>query len=102
MTKILKVPTSTVIGDWGLPNDENYELGIKVLENRITGQGRWSTHYKLIVKLPDGNVYETTYQIGSTEYQDVRPFEDTSEVTFYLVKPVEHTVIEYVRVTDDE
>ena len=43
--------------------------------------------------------FESSYERGATEQQDIQAFQDEPDgVFFYEVRPVERTVIDYVRV----
>ncbi len=58
---------------------------------------RWVSVHRLIVKDADGRFWETSYEKGLTEYQDIEPFEDDNEVSFVQVEKVPVTAYEYRR-----
>ncbi len=79
---------------WASVGDEPYE-GFSVVENKITGTGRWTTNYSLVVK-KDDQFFHSRYRTGATENQDESPFEFDGElIEFKEVIPVETIVIEY-------
>jgi len=92
----LVVDTETVLA-WGLPYDSDEAEGVKVLSDTITDTGRWSVHNRLIVEIK-GKVYETSYSIGSTEYQDESPWQGDSTVEFIEVHEVEKTIKVWERI----
>ena len=48
----------------------------EVIEDRISGTGRWSIHHSVVVKRnSDGKFFESEYSEGATESQDERPYE---------------------------
>ena len=69
--------------------------GFKVIQNAITGHGRWSIYYILTLEM-DGKFYQHGYSIGATESQDESAFEyDKDEIEFEEVFPTEKTLIVY-------
>ena len=69
----------------------------EVVLNKITGTGRWDTHYRFIFK-PEGEdkLYETEYSKGSTEQQDSQgPWEYEDEIECDEVEAYEKTVTDY-------
>ena len=71
----------------------------EVIEDKITDNGRWSIHHKLIFKHKD-KFYSTGYSVGATEMQDEGPWEDEDEVECTEVEPKEKTITVYVSVTE--
>ena len=71
------------------------EDGLTVELNEQVGSGRWTSIHRLIVRDRDGRFWETGYTKGLTEYQDTRPFEDETEVSFREVEKVPVTRYEY-------
>jgi hypothetical protein len=73
----------------------------KVVEDTITGKGRWSIEHRAVFQLtdssePDGEFYVVNYRTGATEYQDERAFEyDPYEIECQRVYPTEVIHIEY-------
>lgn len=68
---------------------------IRLIENKVVDTGRWETHYTAVFKDGD-NFYRTNYSRGSTEMQDVSPYENEGPlIPCELVAPVEVTTIEY-------
>jgi hypothetical protein len=45
-----------------------------VVEDNVVENTRWSVIHEMVFEL-DGKFYETSYSVGSTEYQDESPFE---------------------------
>jgi hypothetical protein len=78
----------------GLPYDGDVVL------DKITSTGRWEIHHRLIFKYED-KLWQTTYSVGATEYQDVRPWEHDKNVICHEVEPYEKTIIGYRRVSKD-
>lgn len=74
------------------------DLGLEVESNEHTGEGRWTSYHFLVLKDKAGRFWATTYEQGLTEYQDTRPFEDESEVTFEEVEKVPVTTYEYRKI----
>lgn len=65
---------------------------IKLVEDEITSQDRWTTWSRAV--LTDGKEYvAVVYGVGSTEMQ-----ENEEDIEVYSVKPVEVTVTKYERV----
>lgn len=62
------------------------------IEDKIIDQRRWATVHEVIFKY-NGKFYQTTYEVGSTEMQDTRPFEnDPDMIDCQEVKQVEKMV----------
>lgn len=74
--------------------------GAKVVEDVLTGTGRWTINHRLTFE-QNGVLYQTTYREGATECQDERPWEYVSEVECVVVRPVEKTVVVYEPVEED-
>ena len=56
---------------------EDYEF----IEENITDNSRWSIHYNMISKAPDGKFYSVDLSRGATEEQYEAPFEyDSDEI----------------------
>ena len=78
--------------DLGLPR---HCKGGKVIEDKIEDQGRWTTTHDLVFQLPgqdENEAWATWYEVGSTERQEQRPWEDDSEVECKLVHKIEKLV----------
>lgn len=57
----------------GLPDGASKDV---LIEDSITGTGRWSIHHSIIFKDPaDGKCYRADYSEGATEMQPERPWE---------------------------
>jgi hypothetical protein len=54
--------------------------GCSIEYDEIVDHGRWTLHHEMIFKDVDGLFYETNYDIGATEYQDERPFENADDL----------------------
>lgn len=77
--------------------DEDQD-GAVVVENKITDQGRWSTHHYMVFSW-DGKFYASGYSAGSTEQQEESPYEyDEDEIECAEVVPVEKVVVVYKQV----
>lgn len=78
--------------DLGLPHCCD---GGKIISDTITGQRRWSTTHKLIFQLEgqaEDEAYLSTYEKGSTEHQDTRPWEFEKEVECAIVHRTTKTI----------
>lgn len=75
---------------WGeLDSDRIFE----VIEDKITGTTRWSTHHTMIFRY-NYRFFKVKYSHGSTEYQDEIPFQDNGdEIECEEVVPVEKTIV---------
>ena len=71
------------------------DMGLEVVSNEQIGSSRWESIHEVVVRDSESNFWMTGYRQGLTEYQDSRPFEDDSEVTFLQVEPVQVTVTQY-------
>ncbi len=67
----------------------------QVLEDTMTGKGRWSTAHR-VVFVYCGKTYATTYSESATEYQDEKPFDYLDVVECPEVVAREKTIIEYI------
>lgn len=65
-----------------------------IVLNTLVEKDRWSLLHRLVF-VQDGQHYETHYRIGSTEYQDERPWEGETVVNCKLVEPYEKTITDY-------
>jgi len=84
---------------YGVPGHwDDAELGLTVESNEQIDSRRWVSVHLLVVKDRDGKFWAATYERGLTEYQDIDPFEDESEVTFYEVEKVPVTTYEYRKI----
>lgn len=74
--------------------DELEAMGLpeSAVEDRITGQSRWSTEHTIVFRADDGKHYQTFYSVGSTEDQDEGPWEDEDVIVCEEVHQVEKTV----------
>ena len=68
---------------------------LEKIQDKIIENSRWSILHSIIFKF-DNKFYKSNYSIGSTEYQNERPWEyDEDEVECEEVVPVEKKVIIY-------
>ncbi len=74
------------------------DLNLEVEADERIEDRRWVSLHALVVKDAVGKFWETTYERGLTEYQDIAPFEDESEVIFWEVEKVPVTTYEYHKV----
>jgi hypothetical protein len=74
--------------------DELLEMGLpeNAVEDRITGQSRWSTDHSIVFKADDGKHYRTHYSEGSTEEQSEGPWEYEDVIVCEEVHQVEKVV----------
>lgn len=82
--------------------EELLNLGLpyeNCIVDTIEDQSRWSTVHEIVFQY-DGRFYETTYQHGSTEMQEERPWEDIDEVECWEVEPKEKKIICWERVKE--
>jgi len=80
---------------WG--ETENYHI----ISDEIIDHGRWSIlHEAIVLKVDEGNFYQTHYSVGATEYQDESPYE-YGDATFERVTPVQTTVTKYEKVESE-
>lgn len=68
-------------------------------EDKVVETSRWSTFHE-IVFYHEGKYYQTGYSVGSTEYQDERPWEDQNEVDCTEVELREVLVKQWVPVEE--
>lgn len=76
------------------------ELGLPrntalTIEDEIIDQGRWTTVHELTFRLPgqpNNEAWCATYEVGSTEHQETRPWEDEPEIECVLLHLVEKVV----------
>lgn len=106
----MTVPTGTITREvsrdliyevWGVPDDPDEDLGVKILDEIDQGSGRWESHHRVIFIAPDdGLTYAADYSVGLTETQDTKPWEDeyTVELTRVEAKPRVITVTDWVPV----
>lgn len=67
-----------------------------IIHDDVTGQGRWVTRHKAIIKrLSDGKYFMAHYTVGSTESQDQYAFEYDEPVLKEVI-PKEVRTIAYV------
>jgi len=81
-----------------LISDEEVE-GYTFIEDELVDQSRWALHHTLVFSY-ENKYWRASYSVGSTEYQDERPFENEGEsVTCYEVTPVviSKTIYELVK-----
>lgn len=90
----LIINSEKVRSEWFLPFDDNKEEGVEIIEDMITGTGRWSIRHRLIVKIKD-KFYMTHYQVGATEQQYEQPWEYEEEVEFIEVEKVEKIAFDW-------
>lgn len=69
--------------------------GGKIISNEIVDQGRWTTMHNIIFQLkgqPEDEAYSVCYERGSTEHQEVAPWEDQDEVECAIVHRTTKTI----------
>jgi hypothetical protein len=59
----------------------------------ITTQGRWTTYYRVVLRMGDGSLVEAQWGEGSTEYQDQEP-----NLMLFEVEAKEEVVVRFARV----
>ena len=61
--------------------------------DKITDNGRWSIHHKIVFRDADGLFFQSHYSVGATENQDESPWEyDPEEIECEQVQEVEKLV----------
>lgn len=78
---------------------EDPDLGLAVELDEQVESRRWVSIHRLIIKDEDGRFWETFYERGLTEYQDIEPFEEECEAEFWEVGKVPVLSYEYRRVS---
>ena len=69
--------------------------GGKIISDKITGKRRWVDEHDIIFRLndqPEDEAYSASYEIGSTENQDARPWEYEKEVVCSIVHRTTKTI----------
>lgn len=56
------------------------ENGTKIIEDKITGNGRWDIAHNLIWQHTDGRIFQCQYSVGATEQQEQGPWEYEKEI----------------------
>jgi len=70
---------------------------VELVDIREGESRRWYKFINQVFRFK-GKLYQTTYQQGLTECQDMRPYEDDpDQIECPEVKPVEVTKIEYIK-----
>ncbi len=70
-----------------------YQDEFSVIENKITGHGRWVVWHTVVIKRKsDGKFFKDEYSVGATEAQEAYDYEPN----FTEVFPVETTIITYI------
>lgn len=87
----MKVDVDTVRDDWQLPYEGSPTHDVEVIENNITGNGRWDIHMELIVRIGT-KFYRVGWSKGATESQWHKPWEYEKEVEFTEIRSVEKVV----------
>ena len=67
----------------------------KIIADTIIDKSRWSVHHEIVWRLdeqPEGEAYRAYYNIGATEMQDQRPWEDEDTVEAAVVRQIERVV----------
>lgn len=92
----IKCSKELVVDTWGFPHDADETLGAKVIEDKVTGTGRWHARHRLIVTLPgQEGLFMTYYESGLTENQSTYPWEHLDVITFTPVEEYEKIVKDY-------
>ncbi len=76
---------------------DELDLPWSAKENKVIDTSRWSTFHEIIFE-HEGKYYQTSYSVGSTEYQDERPWEYEDEVDCTEVELKEVVVKQWVSV----
>lgn len=64
----------------------------------MTHKSRWAVHYSGVFEY-EGKLYQTTWQQGATEYQDVTPYEyEDGEIECPEVVPAQKIITVYEKV----
>lgn len=83
---ITKTYPTEQLKEWGLPYEIYDEsCPFQIIEDKFVDTSRWSSIHKLVVIDENGDLWETSYSRGATEYQDERPWEWNDTVTFTQV-----------------
>jgi hypothetical protein len=85
---IVKFDRSFLVEKLSLP------YSIYTVLDEITELSRWNSHHRLVFRYEDV-YYETTYQVGLTEYQDQTPWDGEAIVECFVVEPYEKIVVDY-------
>ena len=67
--------------------------GFKKISEEITSQNRWYTYFGVIFKHQE-DFYSASFS-GSTDYQEINPWEGEDEDKYICVVPKEVTIIKY-------
>jgi len=68
----------------------------KIIQDEITGNGRWSIDHCLVIYDPiEDKYYISHYSVGATEQQDAGPWEYKKEVEFKEAEIYAETVKKY-------
>lgn len=99
------MPTKRMFSREYLVDELDLPRGENEVKREIIDQRRWVTVYSLIFRTPDqtnGTAWETTYEQGSTEMQDTRPWEDEPLVECTLVREEDVTIRQWVPVEENQ
>lgn len=73
-----------------------YDTDYEIIQKNFIESRRWVSNYSCIIKRKSDNKYfKTIYEVGNTEEQDVRPYEDETEVIMDEVFQIEKTIVVY-------
>lgn len=73
-----------------------FDPDFSVEQDTICDNSRWSIFHEVVVRrLADNKYFMGTYQVGATECQEERAFENT-DPDFVEAIPVQRTITEYV------
>lgn len=76
--------------------------GYRVVDNYYVDSGRWTRNYFLVIEeIGKLGFWGSYYSIGSTEYQDERPFEYFKTVEFARRYPKIVNRVEWVATRED-
>ncbi|MDP4225583.1 MAG: hypothetical protein Q8910_04295 [Bacteroidota bacterium] len=75
-----------ILIDNDLPHEGNDEF--EIVEDNMLYNTRWSLMHELIFKHED-KFYRTTYEVGATEMQYMRPWKYVEDVVCTEVEPIE-------------
>lgn len=81
-----------------LANNEYDPESFEVVRDEICDTRRWAIRYEMIFWFED-KYYQTFYEVGATEYQDISPYEfDPEMIEVTEVEPYEKTITAYRKV----
>ena len=70
------------------------EIDEEIIEDLVVDVARWSILHRITFRY-DSKIYQTTYRVGATEYQDEGPWDGEDEVECTEVVATEKLVTVY-------